>query len=729
SESLRVLALDFAFRDTVASGDQPTITSMLSNHGSRVNADVVFLIRLDGLVVADTVGNRFAGRRFPFSDLLGAAEANGEAAGMVSLSSRPHQLVVVPLLAPRPIAWVCAGFKVDETVLADVSRLTAVEVSLWSNTADPPHLLSTLGETAKRALVDSRGAVSRVTDAAPATISLEGEEYATMRKPIRTVDGSEINALLHRAVAASRQPFYTLKIQIFAFSTLALLVATIAAVVFSRAVTRPLRVLADGARRIEKGDYVSPVSVQQGDEIGQLATAFNRMQLAIAGREEQIIHQATHDALTTLPNRTLFIDRLAQAIASARRGETLAGMIMMDLDGFKEVNDTLGPQFGDELLINVGQRLENVLRESDTVARLGGDEFAVQFIAREASHAFDVARRIATVFDTPFLLGGVSVAVKGSMGIALYPQHAEDADTLMKRAEVAMYDAKRTRVPYALYEEERDQHTLRRLTLMTELRQAITRDELELHFQPKVHLGRDRAIHAEALVRWHHPQHGLLRPDEFISLAEQSGNLGALTKWVLRAAIARCAVWRSQGVDVTIAVNLSAVDLFDSELPTYIAGLLSESHLPPTRLVLEITESTIMDDPQFALRVLGELKSRGVTLAVDDFGTGYSSLAYLKRLPVDELKIDKSFISDLGKEASDDLVIVRSIVELGHNMGLTVVAEGVETAECWKILDQLGCDMAQGYLMSRPVPHEQFVEWFWRSPWGINRKDTAALQA
>jgi EAL domain-containing protein (putative c-di-GMP-specific phosphodiesterase class I) len=290
----------------------------------------------------------------------------------------------------------------------------------------------------------------------------------------------------------------------------------------------------------------------------------------------------------------------------------------------------------------------------------------------------------------------------------------------MKRADIAMYDAKKNHSGFAMYEAGRDEHSLRRLTLMMELRQAIARDELELYFQPKVDVISERVVHVEALVRWKHAVHGVMRPDEFIPLAEQAGNIGLITKWVVRKAIAQCAVWQRAGLELAVAVNLSALDLLDSELPTLISGLLSEVGLAPSKLVLEITESAVMKDAAYALKVLRDLKQRGVSLAIDDFGTGYSSLAHLKRLPVDELKIDKSFVQNLTESATDDLVIVRSTIELGHNMGLIVIAEGVETPESWAILKRLGCDMAQGYYMSPPLPAAKLGEWFLSSRWGTN---------
>ncbi|MCU1230312.1 MAG: hypothetical protein JWO97_3196 [Acidobacteria bacterium] len=719
SDFLRVLALDFAFREAIASGDQPTITSALTNSRSRIDADAVVLIGLDGTVTADTLGGRMAGRKFPFASLLKIAEERGEASGTVSFSGRPYQFVIVPVLGPRPIAWICAGFEVEDRVLADVRHLTSLDVSIWTSSAGGiPALMSTLPPEERNDLIAQMSGMSSPLQPVETTMQLGNATYATLMQSLSTADGSHVNTLLQRDLEEARRPFARLELQIIALSVLLLLVAVAAAVTFARTVTRPLRVLAEGAGRIERGDYVSPIVLKQQDEIGHLATAFNQMQSAIAAREDQIMFQASHDALTGLPNRTLFIDRLSQSIIAARRYGPSVGMIMMDVDRFKDINDTLGHHFGDQLLIEIGRRLEQTIRTSDTVARLGGDEFAVKFTADNAEHAAQVAARVGTAFDAPFVLGDVSIDVNASLGIALFPDHADDPDTLMKRADIAMYDAKKNHSEIAIYEPGRDEHSIRRLSLMMELRQAIVRDELELYFQPKIDVVTERVVHAEALIRWNHPKHGVMRPDEFIPLAEQSGKISLVTKWVIRNAIKQCAEWKRNGIDLTVAVNLSALDLFDSELPTFITGLLSDAGLPPEKLMLEITESAIMKDAAYAQRILAEMKRRGICLAIDDFGTGYSSLAHLKRLPVDELKIDKSFVLNLTESATDDLVIVRSTIELGHNMGLVVIAEGVETQESWSILKRLGCDMAQGYYMSPPLPASKFSEWLASSRWG-----------
>ena len=688
SMNVRVLASDYPFREAVALGDRLTVADVLANHAARIHADAAFLIALDGNVVADTLGGRTVDRPFPLPAMIRDAEQRKESSAIVSLDQRPYQLVVVPVLAPHPIAWVSMGFAIDNTVLNEVRRMTALDVSLTDSAAGAePYRISTL----------------------PAERIRSGD-YRSLTHSMRTADNSRIEAQLLRSTEEAARPYRNLELQIFALSTLALIAAIVAANVFAGGVSKPLQQLAEGAQRIERGDYAEAIGVRQHDEIGRLATAFDRMRTGIAEREEQIRFQSTHDALTGLPNRVLFLDNLAQAIA--RRSRELVAIIIMDVDRFKEVNDTLGHHFGDDLLKEIGSRLVQTLGDRYTVARLGGDEFAVTFYVRGEADAIEVAQRIRHALEAPFVLAGVSIEVNASMGIAFCPLHATDAETLMKRADVAMYDAKESHNAFSTYAPGRDEHSLRRLAILSELRNAIATNELALHYQPKVDLRTDRAVHAEALVRWRHPVHGNLRPDEFIPLAEQSGNIGMITKWVLARAVADCGRWNTDGLDFGVAVNLSALDLFDTKLPAYISGLLSEAGLSPSKLVLELTESAVMQDPAHALKILEELKRLGVALAIDDYGTGYSSLSHLKRLPVDELKIDKSFVMNLGRASTEDIMIIRSTIDLGHNMGLKVIAEGVEDAEAWRILKELGCDMAQGFYISRPLPIGEFQEWY-----------------
>jgi diguanylate cyclase (GGDEF)-like protein len=428
-----------------------------------------------------------------------------------------------------------------------------------------------------------------------------------------------------------------------------------------------------------------------------------RVTARIRRQMEQIEHQAFHDALTGLPNRALFHDRVGQALRAAKRDGQSVAVMVMDLDRFKEVNDTLGHKSGDRLLVEVGRKLAQPLRAGDTVARLGGDEFGILApAANDPASALALAGRVRAALEQPHRIAGVEVDVDASIGIALFPRDGEDVDTLVRRADIAMYVSKETHEP-ALYAPEHDHYSAQRLALIAQLRRAIAQREITVYYQPQADLRTGRVRSVEALVRWEHPEHGLLSPDRFVPLAEHTGLIRALTSHVLDIALAQCRGWRERGIDLGVAVNITGRDLLDLRLPDEVAELLARWDVEPGRLELEITENTVLTDPIRARQVLVRLSELGVRLAIDDFGSGNSSLGYLKRLPVNVLKIDKSFVLNM-LESDDDAVIVRSTIDLGHNLGLEVVAEGVETDGIRERLERLGCDIAQGFYLSRPVP-------------------------
>jgi diguanylate cyclase (GGDEF)-like protein/PAS domain S-box-containing protein len=432
--------------------------------------------------------------------------------------------------------------------------------------------------------------------------------------------------------------------------------------------------------------------------------------------EHALTQQAFTDQLTGLPNRTLLHERTEQALALAARHGYAVALLLIDLDRFKEVNDTLGHHYGDVLLQQMAERLGTALRDSDTVARLGGDEFAV--LLPQISTIADVigvAEKIRTAIEAPFLVEALSMDVDASIGLAVYPDHAGNADELLQRADVAMYAAKAAHLDYVLYEPRLDQHSPRRLGLLGQIRRAIANRELVVYYQPKAEAHSGRLIGLEALVRWQHPEHGLLGPNEFIPLAETTGLIRPLTSYVLQTALGECRTWRDAGHDLSVAVNASARCLLDLSLPVEIASLLGRYGIAADRLVLEITESAIMNDPNRALEVLNRLHALGVHLSIDDFGTGYSSMAYLKNLPVDELKIDRSFVTHMRQRQSER-VIVRSTIDLAHNLGLRVVAEGVEDQETWQELDLLGCDTIQGYHLAKPMSASALNTWLVERP-------------
>ncbi len=429
---------------------------------------------------------------------------------------------------------------------------------------------------------------------------------------------------------------------------------------------------------------------------------------------------ANTDALTGLATRTLLHDRVEQAIMVALHDARPFALLLMDLDRFKEVNDTLGHHYGDLLLQQIGPRVQPLVRVTDLVARLGGDEFAILLATADEGAALDIARAILQGLDAPFEVEGQPIDVGASIGVAMYPTHGGDADMLLRRADVAMYAAKRAQCGVSLYDPAYDGHSPYRLGLMSDLRQALADNTLLLHYQPKVAPASGRLVGVEALLRWPHPDCGFVSPERFIPQAEQTGLITPITYWVLETAIRQGHQWRRQGLDLTIAVNLSARVLHDTTLPGRLEALLRRYDVAPERLTLEITESTLMADPARALGMLTHLADLGMHVSIDDFGTGYSSLGYLKSLPVDELKIDRSFVVDTTSNAKD-AALVRSIVAMAHALGLSVVAEGVETADTWDLLRTLGCDVAQGYYLSRPLAPADLERWIHASPWGTAR--------
>ncbi len=440
--------------------------------------------------------------------------------------------------------------------------------------------------------------------------------------------------------------------------------------------------------------------------------ALNRSHRRLRTQRDTNQHLALHDSLTGLPNRALFQDRTQHALAAARRAGQQVAVMFVDLNRFKDVNDTLGHHYGDLLLAQVAERFIATLRAGDSVARLGGDEFAVLLGATSRDQAIAAANRLTSALQKPFDVRDIMLDVEASIGIAMAGPDT-DVETVLRHADVAMYEAKSQHTSYAIYELTRDDHTLARLALLGDLRRGIARGELVLHYQPKVSATTGELHSVEALVRWLHPTRGLLAPDTFIPIAESTAVIHPLTENVLRQALRQARTWADRGWNIPVAVNISARSLHDLGFPAEVQAQLKEAGVAGSLLSLELTESSIMTDPRRALTVLQALQGMGISLSIDDFGTGYSSMAYLKRLPVRELKIDRSFVLGLTTEPSD-VVLVQSAVDLGHNLGLHVVAEGVEDAATQDMLAAMGCDQMQGYYISRPVTAAAFGSWLER---------------
>ena len=461
-------------------------------------------------------------------------------------------------------------------------------------------------------------------------------------------------------------------------------------------------------------EFSTAMEIQQPDfkvhdELLELERRFELMANAVQTETKALEHQALHDPLTELPNRKLLNDRIKIELMKNEFKETKFILMLTDLDRFKEINDTLGHHIGDEVLKEASDRLISSLRQCDTVARLGGDEFGMLLPSTRVEHSFKIARKIVDKFNEPFIIEGQSLNIGISIGVVEFPLHGDDQTVLMQRADVAMYHAKQNRLGFSVYKAEEDQNTLSRLSLMTDFREALENDDLFLFYQPKLDVKTRKIISVEALLRWKHPTRGLVSPEEFVPLAEQTGLILPLTLWVIKRATAEWQHWHEQGHDVSLAINMSVNCLQFTDLAQMISEVLRETGMPANRMVLELTESVFMKDAERAKKILSDLDEMGVELSIDDFGTGYSSLAYLKQLPVDELKIDKSFVMDM-MENENDAAIVKATIELAHAMGMRVVAEGVETELTFLRLETLGCDIIQGFLIAKPMSSYNLIE-------------------
>ncbi|TFV83349.1 bifunctional diguanylate cyclase/phosphodiesterase [Blastococcus sp. CT_GayMR20] len=482
---------------------------------------------------------------------------------------------------------------------------------------------------------------------------------------------------------------------------------------YREAIAVPLAGQGLAARVLVVADRMGDVRTFDSDDVRVLETVANHAGVTLQNREliDRLRHEVLHDNLTGLPNRVFLQRRLRAVLGQMQAGRPGGAAVMiLDLDEFKEINDVLGHHQGDLLLVEVAGRLRAAVSEAGIVARLGGDEFSVLLPDADHQQALRVAGRVLEALERPVRLDGLEVTVTAAVGVALAPAHGDDASGLLKRADVAMYGAKSSTRRLRLYEPELDTTDPRRLALVSEFRTALQTGGIEVHVQPQARLASGEVVGVEALARWHHPEFGWVPPDQFIPVAERSGLIGALTTHVLDSSLAAWTLWRAAGHDLSIAVNLSTRSLQDADLVDEVAGLLERHGVPAGRLTLEVTESSVMADPARAIAVLHQLGDLGVRLSVDDFGTGYSSLSYLKRLPVHEVKVDRSFVTEL-RDGHEDAAIVRAIVDLGRHLGLEVVAEGVEGQACWDLLASMGCHLVQGWYLARPMPPGELAAW------------------
>jgi len=708
----RILAADFGFKAAIASNDTETIASAILNHQSRIGADIGILSSSfhDKLIISEELPHDDLSAQV--KQVISNAENNPKKNDFIILNNQPYQLVAVPVKAPLTVGWIVMGFKINNDLALTLNKLSNLDVTFISK-SDSGKWYSTAStmSAVKSAQILKFSSAKLTAGVTKTEMEVGGIDYGTRFVSVFNTKGQELIAVLQRSIDEATAPYQILMLNILILSILGTLMFIIGILYVSRMVTQPITELAETAKKLEEGDYSIHLENHREDELGKLSSAFDSMTTAIADREQSILKLAYWDEMTGLPNRSLFMRQLTDAVQLSHVTQEPLSVVVMNLDRFKQINNILGHEFGNKLLHDVALKLtEGLSRESDTVYRFSGDEYALLLPDTDAHAAMNVAKSICKILEKPIQIDEQYVDTSASIGIASFPEHAHEVNQILSYAENAMHISKLKKSGPVIFRPEFDMSSNINLTLASELKFAIDNNQLRVFIQPKINIKTRQVSSAEALIRWIHPNRGMIFPDQFIPFAEQSGLIRDISLWMIAEAAKTQATWLMNNVDIPIAVNISARDLIDSDLPNKITAILNTHQVKNNAITLEVTESSIMDDPQRSKLILLSLANIGIKLSIDDFGTGYSSLAYLKELPVSELKIDKSFVMHM-QQNENDRIIVNSTIELAHNMGLKVVAEGIENIDTWVLLNDMGCDYGQGYYITKPMPVSDFDSW------------------
>jgi diguanylate cyclase (GGDEF)-like protein len=686
TQAAQAVAADYGFREAVATRDTDTLVSVLENSGKRIGAAMVVLTSLNGEVIAASGLHVKAGAPFPLSSEQRSNMAGDSSTSLILDNGRIYQLVTVSVRSPLPVAWIAMGFELDSKAARELADITGLAVTLS---------------------VNSGGHWTDVVSTVPLG-TVRQSDVVTRRIEMSKWGNAEVVAILSRSLADARAPFQRLTNVLFLIAAVALVASALAAFWLARNITRPLQDLTQAVDQMRAGTYDVALSVQRRDELGVLAEGLQLMQTAVQSRDQSIRRLAYEDSLTGLMNRTAFSAALDQALAHA--GGAPIAVAVINLDRFRRINEHLGYSVGDAVLTKMAARLAAVPSVKSAVARLAADQFAAFTRLRDPAGLQAWGTSLVMALADPVFVEAQPIDITATLGLALAAAGATSSDEMMRCADLALEHARREKRALAVYEEALKPAARDQLSLLGELRHAVEHDELRLFFQPKIELKTGRVTGAEVLLRWQHPTRGLLSPADFIPFAEQTGFIRRLTRWTLDHSIAQGAQWRSAGKALALAVNISADDIGDARLDSRIAAMLTRHQLPPALLTLELTESGFIEDFTRALRMLDAIAALGVSLSIDDFGTGYSSLSHLARMPVHEVKIDRSFVQ--GLESDPEFApVVRSAIDMGHSLGLKVVAEGIETEESALRLRNFGCDIAQGYWYAKPMPLAAFESW------------------
>lgn len=722
TQSAEILAADFGLREAVAGNHLRTIVSALDNHANRIGAPLAVLLSTSGSVVASTSGDN------PLVNAVGStlATLNNTKTTLFSYNDELYQLVKIPVKAPIVVGYIVMGFSVDQRVLEQFTNVSGTAAMIVHGHSGAYRVQdSTLPSIASRSTL----AADLKDNETLAIESISGQTFRAVLLTTLGTPNTPVYVLLASSLEKSLAPYSAIQHQVLLLTILGGILFALISVHMVRRLTEPLRRLMASAGRITAGDLDTPIATQSTvTEIKTLSSTLESMRASVKASQETTRLLAHTDSLTSLPNRLQLLQDASLAIAALGRDQNNEGhpdtdtsviVLMFDLQRFKNVNDVLGYDSADSMLIAVGTQTQEFCQENGLMlARISADEFAVLFPRHRIAHFEQLVQELQTRLEHPMQLLGTSVDVNTVGGFSVYPADAQSPEALLKHAEIAMYEAKRRRRHTLGFQAEMDASSQKTLSLLSELREAVVENQLRLFVQPKIDLVTRKIDSLELLVRWQHPTKGLVPPMEFIPFAEQTGFIRELTQWVFETATRQQAILVERNLDLCLSLNLSVHDLLDPLLLERFRNALAAQNVSAETFCLEITESAIMDDPARAQLLLEELRRAGFKLSIDDFGTGYSSLAYLKNLPVHELKIDRSFVMHMDTNPLD-AKIVRSTIDLAHNLDLYVTAEGIENASILEALALLGCDKAQGYHICRPMAFDAFLEWIKTSPYRL----------
>jgi diguanylate cyclase (GGDEF)-like protein len=694
-------AKDYGIKE-VFNEDKRSLLVALNNHRKRISADMAMTITDKGVINAQLVskldGDKKKIKRGKETDsqfkhntwLTGDASINE----LYQLDGSIYQLSLSPVkVGPKILGWIGFGFQIDAKLAERYKNITGLET------------IFVLSEQKQWNLVASSTLKDQLSLAKKIVKGDIPQQYIAQSQMISTSGKNQLGVAMYALRSDLVEVLQDQWIKLLFLAILTLLLSLAGAYLVAASITKPIKILVKQVKTVASGDYSNGINLRDKSELGQLAKEFNVMQSAVLNREQAMEHRANHDPLTDLPNRNLLLVDLKEL----SKNDRCFTVLYLNLSRLKDVNDTLGHDVGDQIIKEAALRFTDIPGFKQSY-HMGADEFILVSNQQDVCHLPELLSNVEKRLKAPFDHDCFCFQLQARIGIAKYPDHTTKVETLLQMADTALHQTRETRQQIKVYDAKNDTNTVERLSLINDFKVAVSGNQLELHYQPKMTLKSGIITHMEALVRWRHPNLGLIPPDNFIPIAEQTGQINELTGWVLLTAIDQYNHWLALGMDINIAVNISAENFRDPAFFDFVCKSLRNAHVDPKKITLEVTESAVVDDPASAIELLKRFKDLGIYLSIDDYGTGYSSLAQLKQLPVHELKIDKSFVQRLEKDV-DDQIIVRSTIELAHNMGLTVVAEGIEDQFALDWLKQHGCEKAQGYYISRPKPASELTSW------------------